>query len=585
MTDHEYDIFLSYSSVDAKIAHLIYDHLTNLKYTVWLDKIEVLTGDDIVRQVFAGIKKSRFFAILLSQSSAQSKWVREELSVARIREIEEERVVILPLLYEDCTFPEALDSKRYADFRHSPPQGLHDLENALRTHAQRAGRGGAHPAPPHTAPEPTLEDSRAKLVRAVNGSEKLYMVMDLGGTKAYVSVMNKEGERFYDRKFGTENHDDPDKLFAFIESCIRAVSDGIEEICGMTPPEVFQRIAAIGIAFAGPTDFERGLILDAANFQIRDFPLAERLGRTFNVPVFVDNDVNLGVLGEYWKGVARGYRHVVGVIIGTGIGGGIIIDGNLYRGKNKTAGEIGHMVVDYDSPERCGCGQSGCFEVLASRKSIARDLHRKKAGRGLTGLIWEERNLGSNEIAHYFLNGDEDTVEVVRNASRICGKAVFSLLNLLNPEIILFGGGFVHQLGDVFLQSVREEAAKCMNAVYSAGGKEIPIVVGSLENPNLLGGCKMVVEATTQRREHPKSFILEATSSGLDENDLELLRTIYQAQAPLPISSNPRSDFSEIRLRPLRDRGLIQTVGGESFRKSRAVQITRLGVIVVEETF
>jgi glucokinase len=584
MISHEFDVFLSYSSRDEATARLIHEHLSGKGYEVWLDRIEVVTGDDIVQKVFDGIRKSRYFAILLSNSSTQSTWVREELSAARIRELEEERVVVIPLLYEDCRIPDSLSSKRYADFRHSIQEGLEELVHSLRRHGERESREGISIPLTETEAPSSFEQNRDRLVDAVSGNEKLYLVIDLGGTKAYVSLMNGQAERFFDRKFATESHEDPNRLFDFIKRCIRGTIDGIHEICDISTDDIFSRIEAFGIGFAGPTDADRGLVLDAPNFTIRNFPLADKLGRTFNIPAYVENDVNLGVLGESWKGVAKGYKNVVGIIIGTGIGGGIMIDGQVFRGRNKTAGEIGHMVIDHDSSERCGCGQYGCLEALASRSSMARDLHRTKSSKGMDNLIWEERNLGSNELAHYFESGDEDAIEVVNNAARICGKAVFSILNLLNPDIIFFGGGFVRQLGDVFLEPVREEAQKCMNAVYSLGEKNIPIEVGVLDNPILVGACKMVIDNTIGRKEHSRSSIIDAIIGGLEESHLKLLHSFFQTGMPIPISKDPRSDFHEDRLRELRNRGLIRTSEGQSFRRSANVQITELGRFIAEET-
>ena len=232
---------------------------------------------------------------------------------------------------------------------------------------------------------------------------------------------------------------------------------------------------------------------DASNFSIQDYPLASKLSAVLDKPVFIGNDADLGVMGEAWKGVARGYRNIVGIIIGTGIGGGIIINGRPYGGTSNAAGEIGHMVVDVNSMEICGCGQRGCFEALASRQAISRQLHRRKHQRGDYDVRWEAINLGSNELAHYVRIGDTDAVETVRQASEIWGKATFSLLNVLNPDLVFFGGGFVQQLGEDFLRPVREEVHKCMNSIYESKERVVPIKLGELDNPMLVGACLLAV--------------------------------------------------------------------------------------------
>ncbi len=304
------------------------------------------------------------------------------------------------------------------------------------------------------------------LATAVANGEPLYLVMDLSGTKAYVALMTADADMLYAKRFMTESHNNPAGLLAFIRQCIRAPLDHIHELTSLKPQQVEGKITAIGIAFPGPTDFGKGMVLDASNFHIKNFPLVKRLRETFDIPTYMDNDVNLGVRGEAWKGAARNYDNIIGIMIGTGIGGGLIINGEVYRGRNRTAGKIGHMVIDVDSNVQCGCKQSD-----ASKRS--------QAGRRWPGVApaesssWVDRQsvdedtLLSNEIAEHYKAGDLDALAVVTRAAEFCGKAVFTLLNLFNPEIIVFNGGFVFQLGDRFLEPVHQEAAKCMNAVYS----------------------------------------------------------------------------------------------------------------------
>jgi predicted NBD/HSP70 family sugar kinase len=325
-------------------------------------------------------------------------------------------------------------------------------------------------------------------------------------------------------------------------------------------------------------------VLDAPNFRIKDFPLADRLQRTFQIETLVENDVNLAALGEAWKGAAKGFRSVLGIMIGTGIGGGMLMDGRLYRGKNKTAGEIGHMVVDFDSDKECGCGQYGCFEALASRRSMARDIADRKRSQGLGDILWNETDLGSTEIAKYYKDGDSDVVAVVTQAAEICGKAVFSALNLLNPDIIVFNGGFVRQLGEVFMEPVRAEAAVCMRAVYSVGENSIPIKLGSLRYPVLVGACKVAVSSRDGAGGRRKEDIITAIVEGLDDHDWAILQEIYRYGRPAAISGHPSGEVHKDRLRKLRNRGLIQTIENLSLRKSESVSLTKLGTMVVEET-
>ena len=322
------------------------------------------------------------------------------------------------------------------------------------------------------------------------------------------------------------------------------------------------------------------MILDAPNFSVKDCHLAEIVSSAFGKPTFVDNDVNLGVLGELTHGVARGKRNVVGIIIGTGIGGGLALDGALYRGARNTAGEIGHIVIDKDSNERCGCGQFGCFEVLASRRAIARNLCRAKIAKGDRQLHWKESNVGSSDIAIYYDQNDPETRDCVLDAARVCGKAVFSILNLLNPDMIFLGGGFVRQLGEPFLEPVRTEAMKCMNTIYEVNGATVPIVLGELPNPMLVGACIMAFRGSSDPVMPSCDEIVKDIISNLSDRHVTVLRAVCEHGTPTPISRDPSSDFFEDGLRSLRNGGLIATESGRSFRRSVTVHATPLGRLV-----
>lgn len=584
MNDSSADIFLSYSREDQETADRVNHHLAR-KYRVWQDTVEILAGQDIVRQAFGAITRSRYFAILLSQHSVASRWVQEELSAAKIQEIEGETVLI-PLLYEDCEIPAPLLSKQFVDLTHSFERGMAELERSLEQYEKQVG---ARPTDIYLSQE-RLGDKRERLCNAIQGSDQLYLAMDLGGTKAYLSLMNSGAQRLYDRKWPTQGHGNPEKLFEFINSCIFQTIEGIRKECGVSRADVERRILAFAIAVPGPTDFERGVVLNAPNLRISDFHLKERLEDAWpGASVFLDNDVNLGVLGETWLGVAAGHTHAVGVIIGTGIGGGLVVNGRIYRGATKTAGEIGHMVLDVDSHHICPCGQRGCFEALASRKSMARDISAQKSSQGDNDIRWLEKNLGTNEIVDDYLAGDPDTTAVVDNMARMCGTAAFSILNAYNPDILFFSGGFVRQLADNgladhFLAPILEEAQKCMEAVYGPPGDHVPITIGTADNAMLIGACKMASDAFERSSEHTKVDIMEAITDGLTEDELQLLRSLYRYESHV-ISRETGNDFRKENLRGLRNRGLIRTEPGDSFKGSSRVRITNLGKMVSAELF
>jgi glucokinase len=559
------DVLLLATMNDSTVADLV---LENLKGRGYRTSLAVMSGSaELPAGLLPDLPEARFVLPILTRASTSKTEFQTYGSSSNLAAWERRGAIVLPLLYEDCAIPPALRSAGYIDLRFSIDRGMTDLRRVLET-------------PESVGALPKLGTQSDRLRAALSDTSRLFLAMDVGGTKAYVSLMNSDAERIFDKKFETKSQDDQAGLSEFLISCIVETLNSIEQVSDQPSKVIRERISAIGIAFAGPTDYVRGVVLDAPNFRVKNLPLKDEIEKATDFPTFVDNDVNLGVLGEMWKGVGRGYKNVIGVIIGTGIGGGMVLNGQLHRGAGNTAGEIGHLVLDRDSTRQCGCGQFGCVEALASRRAIARDLSTAKRSRGIQGIHWAEANLGSNEIAYHFKNGDEDTVEIVSGAARTCGKLVFSLLNLLNPDIIFFGGGFVRQIGETFLEPVRTEASKCMNSIYETPEGPVPIRMGQLDNPMLVGACLMAMRGGRQLPDW--GDVIRRHTARLDEHQHQILDALRDQ--PLPISKDPGSDFYEERLRPLRNLGLISTDTGRSFRTSRLVELTELGRGVADDT-
>lgn len=579
---HDYDVAISYAGEDRLYVHEFVQCLKARELRVFydLDEEVALWGADlpeVLLDIFQ--KQARVAVIFISEHYVKKPWAMHEGRTVIGRAISEHGTYLLPVRIDDTELPGLRQEIVFQRTESKSPSDLADLLVLKLGRIPDLSRKDVTLDAPSSAPEDRSAD--AALAKAVADGEPLYLVMDLGGTKAYVALMSRDAEMLYAKRFLTESHNDPNRLLAFIRQCIRVPLDHIHELTGLKPQQVEGKITAIGIAFPGPTDFGKGLVLDASNFQIKNFPLVERLRETFDVPTYMDNDVNLAARGEAWKGAARNYDNVVGIMIGTGIGGGLIINGEVHRGRNRTAGEIGHMVIDLDSNVECGCGQFGCFEALASRKAMARELHQRKATQGFTDSLWDEDTLMSNEIAEHYKAGDLDALAVVTRAAEFCGKAVFTLLNLLNPEIIVFNGGFVFQLGERFLEPIRLEAAKCMNAVYSVGENKIPIVLGELSNPVLYGACRMAMQGGGGKLEQGRHEILAEVEDGLQPHHYQVLAELQRLDRPAPLSGNSRSSYHEDNIRPLRDRGLVR-LDAQSFRQSKTIDITALGRILVE---
>lgn len=234
------------------------------------------------------------------------------------------------------------------------------------------------------------------------------------------------------------------------ETATKAIGDLVEEIA----EEISETVSGIGVAVPGPIDFKSGTILRTPNLGLQDLPLRELLSERFSVPVFLENDVNAGVYGEYRAGAAKGYSHVVGLFPGTGFGGGLILDGRLYRGATGGAGEIGHMTVNIGG-SRCNCGNFGCLEAMAARPAVAKDL----AGAALAGdapTVLEEAGsdigaIRSGTILRALENGDPAAGPIVDQMAFYLGVGMANCVNIFDPEIIVVGGGVVEKLGKTLL--------------------------------------------------------------------------------------------------------------------------------------
>lgn len=308
--------------------------------------------------------------------------------------------------------------------------------------------------------------------------------VDLGGTKILAAVVAPGGRILARAKTKTRSKDGS---AAVIRRMVRCVREAIK-LSGIRPSAV----AAVGVGSPGPLDPDSGLIIDTPNLGWKKVPLARKLKVALKVPVFVDNDVNVGTLGEFLFGAAKGSRHAIGVFVGTGIGGGVIIDGKLYHGFNKNAGEIGHMVVLADGP-RCGCGRKGCYEALASRTAIIRELvSQARAGKGRSStrkLFLSRSPVSSSDLRKCVDRGDTMVIRTLDRAARYLGIGFGSLINLFSPEVIVVGGGVTGALGNAFLKRARFYALRYALPSAAKGVRVVPAALG--DDAGVLGAAAM----------------------------------------------------------------------------------------------
>ncbi len=277
--------------------------------------------------------------------------------------------------------------------------------------------------------------------------------VDFGGTKILVGVFDRSLAPLGSCKKKTKAHRGPAAVMERIARCVR---DAVAE-SGLQ----LGQLRAIGLGAPGPVDPTSGHVLFAGNLGWENVPLKTEMERQLGVPVFVENDANNCVLGIHeWELKGRP-SHLVGIFIGTGIGAGLILNGRLFSGLNRTAGEIGHMVLDVHGPI-CSCGNHGCFEALASRTAIFRAIKSAvKAGQKtvLTQMLGPKlEDLRSGDIRKALLQGDLPVRHIIDEAARFTGIAVANVINLLNPEVIMLGGGVIEALEDEMMSTIIDTA-------------------------------------------------------------------------------------------------------------------------------
>ena len=275
----------------------------------------------------------------------------------------------------------------------------------------------------------------------------------------------------------------------YIDSIERIVVDLIEKT-GLKR----KNIKTICIGIPGALNPHTGVVSLAPNLGLRNFNIKEKLRKRIALNVLIENDVNLGALGAYKFGEAKKSKNMLAVFIGTGIGGGIIIDGKIYRGPNYSAGEIGHVIVDKNGPV-CGCGKNGCFETLASRaaivKNILSDLKNKKKS-VLNKLVLNNKQIKSRILAAAVQSKDSLVIKHISNACDTIGLVLANATNVMNFDMIVLGGGLIEAL-DYFMLPVIKESFKMY--AFKDASKKIKIIANDLgDDVALYGGIALAEE-------------------------------------------------------------------------------------------
>jgi glucokinase len=229
------------------------------------------------------------------------------------------------------------------------------------------------------------------------------------------------------------------------------------------------QVLAVGIGNPGLVDPVLGIALFAGNLGWKDVEVAEQLRKRLNIPVFIDNDVRMYVFGEAIKGAGKGYDHVLGITLGTGIGAAMVNRGRMYYGSGFMAGEIGHIRMDGEQAA-CACGMRGCLETVASATGIVRQV-REAIANGKSSILqtwFPSENLSgltAADVSKAYDAGDGVAVEVIRHTGRLLGKALSYAVSLFSPDVIVIGGG-VARAGERLLEPMREELKRSVYQGY-----------------------------------------------------------------------------------------------------------------------
>lgn len=292
--------------------------------------------------------------------------------------------------------------------------------------------------------------------KIVNPSPPYTAAVDLGGTKVMAAITDSKHRVLARAKVSTD-----------VQGGAEAITDQMARGIRKAAKKAGLRrrdISAVGACVPGPADPATGMVLRAVNLGWdRPLPLAQNLSRTLgDIPVLLENDVNAGTYGELVAGAAVGQQDVIGIFVGTGIGGGIVLAGALRRGPRFIAGEVGHTIIQVDGP-LCSCGNRGCAEILASRSALERGIWDALEG-GRTSVVTElmeakgERRITSGIIRRAFKRQDPLVMELVRDMAHHLGLLTASLTNVLDPQMVVFGGGVVEKMGESLLKMVRKAA-------------------------------------------------------------------------------------------------------------------------------
>jgi glucokinase len=295
--------------------------------------------------------------------------------------------------------------------------------------------------------------------------------IDLGATKIRLGLVSPQDTIAAVRQIPTDAHEGPAPVIA-------RMGAAVDELAAALPAG--ERIAAVGICSPGPVDYRSGVLLDPPNLQgLHHMPLRDLLAARLGLPVVVEHDAKAAALGDFYFGAGKGARDMIFVVVGTGVGAAIIIDGQLFRGRQNTAGEIGHTTIDRHG-ELCSCGSRGCVETYMSGPWLARRYQQAVAAAGLPAA-----EVSGSGVAERARAGDAIALDVLQGAGNALGTAVATMAMVLDVDLYVIGGS-VAKAGDLLLGPARAAVPQFSFASVSS---RVRILHTALHDDGPLLGC------------------------------------------------------------------------------------------------
>lgn len=304
--------------------------------------------------------------------------------------------------------------------------------------------------------------------------------VDVGGTTVKIGLFDREGTILEKWEIPTRKENNGEMILPDVAEALQKKMEekgiGKEEMSG------------VGIGAPGPID-KNGVVHVAVNLGWGVFNLEERLKELCGLPVRAGNDANVAALGEMWKGGGQGYRNLVLVTLGTGVGGGVIIDGHALEGSNGAGGEIGHIHIQDEEEDECGCGNHGCLEQYASATGIVRLANRRLAATEEDSVL-RHTEVSAKSVFDAVKAGDTVAIQIAEQFGEYLGKGLAAIACVVNPEAFVIGGG-VSKAGDILFSFIEKNYKKYV----FHGSRDAKFELATLGNDaGICGAAKLVLE-------------------------------------------------------------------------------------------